>query len=174
MEETKKTQERANPFAKGGLARSPPRKTVGSGVSDTCGSATASEAGGTKLGVAMDGPGLIRAMDRMRETLPKVMEVSEQLDAIIDFTSSRNNIAKDLKLSLLRLRMTVQAACKEREELEAKLQAEQGAKELERLAATERARDFRKPRNTRSMAGRFRLRGRLHPVYHGGKDLQTG
>lgn len=54
----------------------------------------------------MDGSGLIRAMERKRDTLLKV--VSELLNAIIDFT--RTNISKDLK----QLRRSVQVTCRER------------------------------------------------------------
>lgn len=136
-----------NPFLRGGLRRSPPNKTAGlADPSDTGGSATThtnAEGGvGTKKGEAIDGPGLIRAMERKRDKLPQVVAVSEQLDAIIDFTSTRCNISKDLKQSLLKLRKTVQAARKEREELEERLATAERAQEMARLVAAERAREM--------------------------------
>ena len=70
----------------------------------------------------MDGPGLTRAMATFG-ALPKMVAISGQLDAIIEFTSSRNNIAKDLKQALLKLRATVNNAKVDHERLTSRLAA---------------------------------------------------
>lgn len=120
-----------NPFAKGGLRRSPPKVKAGT-AQDTRrekGEDTSTPTGVEESTVpkpdpvdpVMDGPGLLRAVEKRREMLPRMVALAEQLDAIVDFTSSRSNISKDLKQSLLLLRRTVRAAGKEREALEARL-----------------------------------------------------
>lgn len=100
-----------NPFAKSGLVRSP---TQASRVE----SPQVSEYGTPRVGSAiedtqMSGAELTRALTRNRDGLPKLLVVSEQLDELIGYTSGRNNISKDLKKGLLRLRDSVAQARRE-------------------------------------------------------------
>lgn len=137
-----------NPFAKGGLGRSPPSVTAGT-VGETSGEMGVGTDTPTGVEVntapsedavepVLDGPGLLRAVEKRREMLPRMVALAEQLDAIIGFTSSRSNISKDLKQSLLLLRSTVRAAGKEREALEARLVlAERGSKKASKSVQTQ-------------------------------------
>lgn len=129
-----------DPFARGGIQRSPPRieemDTVTSDATEEGGNGngtpvatpdrvtavkgTGSKGSGTSVATP-DGPSLLRAIERSRSTEPKVLAASQQLDAIIEFTASRNNIAKDLKQSLHVLRKTIRAAKKEYFDLEARV-----------------------------------------------------
>ena len=114
-----------SPFAGGGLTRSPPMgdgrmaaiEATGSGSGSKSGSSitpTTSQTAGTP-GEVLDGPWLTRAMNKNRDLLPKMAVVTEQLDAIIEFASSKSNISKDLKQSLLKLRKSVLAATQEQD-----------------------------------------------------------
>ena len=112
-----------NPFAKGGIPRSPPKKAVVDAEK------TGSKSTGTPVTSAdevMDGPSLIRAVKSKRVGLPLMVALSEQLDAIIEFTASRNNIAKDLKQGLHLLRNTVREVRCEHTKLEARVVAAEG------------------------------------------------
>lgn len=84
----------------------------------------------TQMGETMDRPGLIRAMVMEYDTLPKLVVVSELLNAIIDYSSTHSNISMNLKQSFLKLLRSVQAACKERNELETTLLVDQRTIEL--------------------------------------------
>lgn len=116
-----------SPFTGGGLARSPPmgegRKAAigatGSGSGSTAGPGTTptSQTAGTP-GEVLDGAWLTRAMNKNRDLLPKMAVVTEQLEAIIEFASSKSNISKDLKQSLLRLRRSVLIATQEQDRQE--------------------------------------------------------
>ncbi|XP_058840788.1 uncharacterized protein LOC131696254 [Topomyia yanbarensis] len=79
-----------NPFAKGGLARSPPTG-ADSGVKVAANNGTNGEMEvvGDDTTSTLGGP------------LPAMQEVAKQLDSIIEFTSGRSNISKDLKQNLL-------------------------------------------------------------------------
>lgn len=145
-----------DPFASSGLTRSPPGRTAEtSGVTsgETSGATSGETGEGTDtptvmevnsvtnedaVEVVLDGPGLLRAVEKRREMLPRMVALAEQLDAIIGFTSSRSNISKDLKQSLLLLRSTVRAAGKEREALETRLVlAERGSQKASKSVQTQ-------------------------------------
>lgn len=136
-----------DPFARGGLPRSPRSKSEGMDVTedtsvDNKGSGTpfttpvVARAKGSKGGgsatptpdAARDGAVLLKAMEKSRTTRPIVDSAAEQLDAIIDFVRGRSNIAKVLNGSLLTLRKTVREAKKEHSGL------------VERVDALEKAR----------------------------------
>lgn len=104
-----------NPFARGGIPRSPERSRRAGGNASAGGMGGAS----STPDLVMDGPSLMKAVEKRRKGVPPVVALSEQLGAIIDFVNGRNNIAKDLKQSLLILRETTCAVIKERDELEA-------------------------------------------------------
>ena len=109
-----------NPFAKGGIPRSPPKKAVAD-AEKIAGKSTGTPV--TSAEEVMDGPSLIRAVKSKRVALPLMVALSEQLDAIIEFTASRNNIAKDLKQGLYLLRNTVREVRCEHTKLEARVVA---------------------------------------------------
>lgn len=104
-----------NPFARGGIQRSPPSSGKGNGTPVAPTASTPD--------TAMNGPSLIKAVGEKRDMLPKVVAASQQLDAIIEFVAGRSTLAKDLKHSLLMLRSTMRAATKEHAELEARVKA---------------------------------------------------
>lgn len=129
-----------DPFARGGIPRSPPRieemDTATSDATEEGGNGNGTPVATSEVVAAVkgtggkgsdtpvatpDGPSLLRAIERSRSTEPKVLAASQQLEAIIEFTASRSNIAKDLKQSLLKLRKTIRAAKKEFFDLEARV-----------------------------------------------------
>lgn len=100
-----------NPFARGGLARSPPR---GAGASTSDPKAGSSgKSGSVPEETQMTGADLTRALNRNRSGLPKMVVVAEQLDELIGYASGRHNISKDLKQGLLKLRKSLALAKKE-------------------------------------------------------------
>lgn len=101
-----------NLFARGGQ-REPPQQTV---EPEATTRENPPEIADTNE--VMDGPSLIRAIEKRREVQPRAVALSEQLDAIIEFTATRCNIAKDLKQGLLLLRETARDVRRERDELE--------------------------------------------------------
>ena len=121
-----------NPFARGGIQRSPQKKAETDAV----------KSGGGKVNtpvstpdITVDGPLLVKAIEKSRDKRPRVAALSEQLDAIIEFAANWSNIAKDLKQSLLLLRATIDEAQQKYAELEAR--AEAAEKEVEKKRATE-------------------------------------
>ena len=112
-----------NPFARGGIQRSPPRKVETDAVKVACEDGKGSTPTGSTQDIAVAGPQLLKAVGRQRDTLPRVVALSEQLDAIIEFAKSRSNTTKYLKQALYMLRSSVDAAKKEHAELEMKAAA---------------------------------------------------
>lgn len=98
-----------NPFARGGLARSPP-KAARAEVGAPPNTLTGAQSGAPPEEALMSGADLTRALNRNRDGLPKMMVVVEQLDHLIEFTSGRTTISKDLKQGLLKLRKSVNLA----------------------------------------------------------------
>ena len=120
-----------NPFARGGIQRSPLRKAEMDAVKDACEDGKGSTPSGSTQDIAVAGPLLIKAVGRQRDTLPKVVALSEQLDALIEFAKSRTNTTKYLKQALYMLRSSVDAAKKEHAELKARaVAAEKNATEV--------------------------------------------
>jgi hypothetical protein len=96
-----------NPFAKGGLSRSPPSKSVTSHKAGNISSKPVETNVGVKAKDSMDGPQLVRAVKKRVNMLPRMVALTEQLDAIIEFFSVRSTTNKDLKQSLLLFRGTL-------------------------------------------------------------------
>lgn len=118
-----------NPFARGGLLRSPQSKAPNTGSAD--GSTRATEL------AALDGPGLVRYAEKDRKEMSRIAAAGQILDAIVDFTSTRSNISKDLKTSLLILRRVVQAAKRDAEATQGKSEASEGKKWAEKAQQTD-------------------------------------
>ncbi len=119
-----------NQYARGGIQRSPPRKAARDAVKDACEGKGSTPTGSTQ-DITVACPLLIKAVGRQRDTLPKVVALSEQLDALIEFAKSRTNTTKYLKQALYMLRSSVDAAKKEHAELKARaVAAEKNATEV--------------------------------------------
>lgn len=104
-----------DPFARRGLARSPPtREENGVEVASLHGTSTTSavRVGSQSEAQAVNTPG---------EPLTGIRLVANQLDEIIEFASGRTNISKDLKQKLLVLRQSVQEAKLEHDTLTRRL-----------------------------------------------------
>lgn len=114
--------------------RFPPRKEATNFIENSVGKSldtvtTAGTGRSSATCVVTDGPGLIEAMDRNREYLPKMQVAAEQLDVIIEFVKSKSNISKDLKTSLLKLRQSVLAAKQDYEKAKEQLGKVEGQKD---------------------------------------------
>ena len=123
-----------NPFARGGIQRSPQKKAE-TDAAKSGGGKTANPSVSTP-DISVDGPLLVKAVERCMDTRPRVAALSEQLDAIIEFLANRRNIAGDLKQSLLLLRSTIDEARKEHEELVARVKAAEKAARTGRATAS--------------------------------------
>lgn len=97
-----------DPFASRGLARSPLTREE-NGVEAVAGlhGTSTTPAGG------VDSQSDAQVVNTPGEPLTGIRLVAKQLDEIIEFTSGRNNISKDLKQKLLVLRQSVQAVKRE-------------------------------------------------------------
>ena len=123
-----------NPFARGGIQRSPQKKAE-TDAAKSGGGKTANPSVSTP-DISVDGPLLVKAVERCMDTRPRVAALSEQLDAIIEFLANRRNIAGDLKQSLLLLRSTIDEAREEHEELVARVKAAEKAARTGRATAS--------------------------------------
>ncbi|XP_065079396.1 zonadhesin-like [Ochlerotatus camptorhynchus] len=120
----------ANPFAKGGLPRSPEHREPNKRSKSPRDAETTAGIGGQPEEQPKDWPGLIRTMNSFGP-LPRLLAIAGQLDAIIEFTSTKSNIAKDLKQALRQLRANVNEAQDDHERLRKRLEVAERAEQKE-------------------------------------------
>ncbi|XP_058446290.1 uncharacterized protein LOC131427271 [Malaya genurostris] len=125
---TSASSEEVNPFARGGLRRSPSR-TGARKESE----AVAEETSDSNVHVKPANQP--ESQERAKEIIkPSMTAVIEQLDAIIEFAQEKSNISKELKANLLKLRKAVNVAKRDQEALIVRLE---GGGKSEKCSQTE-------------------------------------